>query len=137
MSEKFPAIGLLIIRLIMGISLMTHGWPKLAGGGEKWLAIGGVMGMLGIHFWPMFWGLMASLAEFFGGLFLTVGYLRKTACFFVFMTMMVAALMHTIKGDPSGKILHPLEIGFTVVGIFFTGFGTFSVQSLLERVRGK
>jgi len=137
MHEKLPAIGLLIIRLILGVSLMIHGLPKLAGGADKWTALGSVMGMFGITFAPVFWGFMAAISEFFGGLFLALGLFRKTSCLLIFSTMLVAALMHTMKGDPSGKILHPLEIGFTVVGLFFTGYGSISLDYILRRVRGE
>jgi len=73
-------LGLMIIRLGLGIAFMIHGAPILMGGPEKWQVLGGAMGYLGINFLPTFWGFMAAFSEFFGALFLILGLFFKPAC---------------------------------------------------------
>ncbi|MEO6167163.1 MAG: DoxX family protein, partial [Chitinophagales bacterium] len=70
LSKSYPDLGLLIIRVGIGLLMMKHGWPKLTGGIEKWEKLGGNMDVIGIAFLPVFWGLCAALAETAGGLFM-------------------------------------------------------------------
>lgn len=62
-------IGLLVFRILIGIAFIWHGVPKLLSGPEGWTALGSMMGALGIHIFPTFFGLLSGLAETFGGLF--------------------------------------------------------------------
>ena len=80
MKNQKIDLGLLIIRIGIGISFMIHGYPKLVGGVETWKELGEVMQMVGINFVPAFWGFMAAFAEFFGGLFLMLGLFFAPAC---------------------------------------------------------
>ena len=66
-------VGLLIIRVGLGVSFVLHGYPKLAGGPELWGKLGGAMGTLGIDFVPTLWGLVAALTEFGGGILVIFG----------------------------------------------------------------
>jgi len=65
--DRHRDLGLLILRVGLGVMMMTHGIPKLAGGPAEWARVGGAMGRLGVHFAPTFWGLMAASSETFGG----------------------------------------------------------------------
>ena len=65
--NKHRHIGLLVLRIGIGCMFILHGAPKLFGGAEKWTQIGMAMASLGIGFIPAFWGFMAAISEFFGG----------------------------------------------------------------------
>ena len=71
--DKHRDIGLLLLRVGIGIMFMFHGYPKLAGGSEGWTKLGGALSALGVNFAPTFMGLMAALSEFGGGLLLVLG----------------------------------------------------------------
>ncbi|MEM9407677.1 MAG: DoxX family protein, partial [Acidobacteriota bacterium] len=60
-------LALLVLRLGFGVSMFAfHGWGKISGGPELWERLGGVMALFGISFAPVFWGLLAALAESVG-----------------------------------------------------------------------
>ncbi len=71
--------GLLILRVGIGVMFMIHGWPKLSGGPEVWVKLGGAIGVFGITFAPTFWGLMAAVSEFAGGLMPALGLRNRPA----------------------------------------------------------
>ena len=131
--QKNTDLGLAIIRIGIGICFMMHGWPKFVGGTQTWERVGGAMGVFGINFGHTFWGLAAASAEFFGGLFLTLGLLVQPSAFFLFITMLVAMSMHIHKGDGFRGFSHALEAGIVFLGIFFTGAGRFSLKGFLGK----
>ena len=56
-------LGLLVLRVGIGVCFMIHGWPKIAGGPEQWTQLGGAVGNFGIPGPTVFWGFMAAFAE--------------------------------------------------------------------------
>lgn len=126
--SKYSDVGLLILRVGIGVMFMTHGVPKLAKGVDGWEQLGRHMGLLGVDFFPTFWGLMAALSESVGGLLLILGLWTRAACLPMAFTMLVAALYHFDKGDGLGKASHAIEVGFVFVGLFFVGPGRYSLD---------
>ena len=120
-------LGLLLIRLGIGASLIAHGLPKINGGPELWTKLGSSMEIIGIHFLPAFWGFMAAFAEAGGGVLLMLGVLWKPACFLLVFTMVIAVLHHAMKGETFGDYSHAMELGILFVGLFFTGPGKYKV----------
>ncbi len=126
MSDKRASsadLGLLIIRLGLGLMFMLHGWPKITGGPEKWSGLGMVMQHFGITFAPVFWGFMAAVSEFVGGLFLAAGIFMRPACALLVITMAVAATMHLKQGDGLNIASHAIEAGLTFLGLLLIGPG--------------
>src|SRR5687767_2021052 len=127
-------LGLLILRVGIGIMFMIHGWPKITGGTEMWTNIGGSMGNLGIDFAPAFWGFMAAFAEFFGGLFLVLGLFFRITNFLLVFTMIVAAIVH-LKGDVGfGGASHAIEAGILFFSLIFIVPGRYSLDAMFFRV---
>lgn len=120
--------GLLVMRLGLGLMMMTHGWPKLIGGPDKWERLGGNMEHLGISLFPVFWGLMAALSEFAGGALVAIGFWSRTASCFLIFTMIVAALTHFSSGEGLSGASHAIEVGFAFFGILVLGPGKYSVN---------
>lgn len=125
---QFRNIGLLIIRIGFGVSMMIHGLPKIAGGPELWTKVGGSMKVLGIEFMPVFWGFMAAASETFGGMLLVLGLFSRPACLFLMITMIVAATHHLANGDGFATASHPLELAILFLGLMFVGPGKYSVD---------
>lgn len=129
MLKKFNTdYGLLIIRIGIGAMFMLHGYPKIMGGTEMWSQIGASMGNIGIHFAPIFWGFMASLAEFAGGLCLIIGFLFRPALAMLIFTMFIAALMHYMKGDGLMGASHAIESAIVFLGLFISGPGKYALK---------
>lgn len=124
-KKDYINTGLLIIRLGIGIALLFHGYPKIIGGMEKWAMLGKHMDVIGIHFFPSFWGFMASISEFGGGILLITGLLFRPACGFLIFTFAIALCMHLKGGDPFGDYSHSLELLVVFLGLLFTGSGKY------------
>ena len=131
-NMKKPAystdLGLLILRVGIGVMFLLHGLPKITGGPATWegLAQSGLsflpVGIVSIAF-----GLAATIAEFGGGLFLIVGRYHRIACAALAATMAVA--FTTKLGDITSimdfayRAGWPLELFIVFVALFFTGPG--------------
>jgi putative oxidoreductase len=120
------SLGLLIIRIGVGLGLAVHGFPKISNP-EMWSQIGGSMGMLGINFMPSFWGFCASFTEFFGGIMIAVGIFTRINSALMTFTMIIAALVHIKMGDDYGKYSHALKLAFVFLGLVFTGSGKYKI----------
>ena len=129
--------GILILRAIVGISFIVHGYPKIIGGVEKWTMIGKAMGSIGIDFLPVFWGLCAAVSEFFGGIALVLGFLTKIASSGLAFTMFIAVMAHLTKGDGFSKASHPIELMAVCIFLILTGAGNLSVDRLMNKKFGK
>ena len=124
-------LGLLILRVGIGIMFTIHGYPKLTGGPVAWAEVGGVMKLVGLNFAPAFWGFMAAVAEAVGGQLLALGLFFRLACVLLLGTMIMATVMHISTGDGFNGYSHALESAFLFLGLAFTGPGKLSIDQLL------
>jgi putative oxidoreductase len=127
-SSEGLQIALFLIRVNFGIIYIMHGFPKIAGGPERWEGIGGAIDVVGLGFAPVFWGFLASISEFGGGLLLVLGLLTRPAAAFMAFTMLIATIMHISVGDPIGTVLHPLKGLVVFVALLYSGPGRWSVD---------
>jgi putative oxidoreductase len=125
-------LGLMILRIGMGIMFIFHGAPKLFGGPERWVKIGGAMGNFGIHFFPGFWGFMASITEFGGGIALILGVLFQPMMALLIINMIVAAVSHFARGQGVGGASHAIEACIVFIGLFFIGPGKYTLYWLIK-----
>jgi len=125
---KYKNLGLLVIRIGLGIMFIYHGVPKLAGGPEHWEKLGGAMNGVGIHYAPAFWGFMAAITETFGGLLLIIGLAFRPVCILLIINLTIAALMHFSKGGGLEAAAHAMEDGIMFLGLLFIGPGLYSVD---------
>jgi putative oxidoreductase len=125
---KFRDLGLLILRVGLGVSFILHGSQKMFGGPEMWTQVGGAMGNWGVHMYPVFWGFMAAFSEFAGGFLFILGFLFRPAAILLTVTMACALTMHHMNGDPFSVYSHALEVGAVFAGLIFVGPGKFSID---------
>lgn len=126
---KQKNLGLLLLRVGIGVMFILHGWPKLAGGAARWEAIGQTMELFGIGFAPVFWGFMAAFAEVFGGALVMLGLFFRPACLLLLLTMLVATTRHAVAGDGFGGYSHALEAAILFFSLLFIGPGKYSLDS--------
>jgi putative oxidoreductase len=126
--SKYSDIGLLIIRLGLGIMFIMHGYPKLTGGPEKWEKLGGAMGNVGVNFLPVFWGFLAAITEAVGGLLFALGLFFRPTAFALAFTMLIATLVHLSGGDGVMGASHSIEVGIVFFGFILVGPGKYSID---------
>lgn len=132
--DRFRDLGILVVRVGLGLMIMGHGWPKLAGGEAKWRTIGNAMGTLGIDGYPVFWGAAASFVEFFGGFLIVIGLATRPVAALVVFTLVVAALNHMSDGADIMGASHPIETALGFLALVFVGSGALSIDN---RISGK
>lgn len=132
---QYRNIGLLIIRIGLGILFALHGYPKVFGGPEKWVEVGMSMQQLGIDFAPMFFGFMAGVIELFGGLFMVFGIFYTPTMILLTLLMGVTALQNIASGQGVAEFSHPLEMTLVFLGLLFIGPGQYSVDNRINRRR--
>lgn len=129
--SKYKDLGLLIIRIGLGVMFVIHGAPKLFGGPEMWTKVGMAAGNFGLSFWPAFWGLMAAIAEFGGGICLITGLFFRPAMILLVIDLIVASSVHFANGQGLAGASHAIEDAIMFAGLFFIGPGPYSLDAIL------
>src|SRR6266480_1259036 len=126
------ALGLLILRLVIGLTVAAHGAQKLFGwwGGSGMTGWTGAMNRMRIR--PAApWAWMSALAELLGGLAFAAGLLSPLGTFAISGSMLVAiALVHWPKGfwTTKGGYEFNLAILGAVIGVALIGPGPLSLD---------
>ena len=128
-------IGLLILRVVLGLTLAAHGMQKLAGwfGGYGLKGTGQFLEQLG--FVPgKRSAFLAGLAETGGGLLLVLGLATPLAAAAFVATMLVAVV--TVHGKngffaTKGGYEYNLVLAVAALSLAFTGPGALSLDALL------
>lgn len=136
-KAKAKEIGLLILRIGMGIIFVLHGWPKLTGGPDTWTALGSAFSVFGISFAPGFWGFLAMVAELVGGLALISGILFRPFLILLTITMITAAGMLLNSGAGFTKASHPITAGIVFISLLFIGSGCCAFGAKIKPFKGK
>lgn len=134
-QKKLRNIGLLILRVGLGIMFMLHGYPKVFGGPEMWTNVGSAMQLIGIDFAPMFFGFMAGITEFFGGLFLMLGLFFTPSLIFLIIVMVVATATHIASGDPFTTYSHSIELAIVFMSLLLIRPGEYNLDKKLNKRR--
>jgi putative oxidoreductase len=129
------SVGLLILRLVVGLGLAAHGAQKLFG----WFGGYGIAGtgqfFEGLGFRPgRLHAVQAGLAEVFGGLFLAAGFLTPLGAAAVVAVMLVAAVAVHLKGGfflQNSGYEYTLVLGAAALALAFTGPGVISLDHAL------
>lgn len=122
-------LGLLIIRLIFGLSFARHGSEKLFGwfGGHGIKGTAGFFESIGLKpGLPM--AILAAVGETLGGLFFAAGIFMPVAAILIVGAMVVAIATVTGKNGfliTAGGYEYNLAIIAVAVGIYLTGPGAY------------
>ncbi len=125
---NYKNFGLLVIRVGLGIMFVYHGLPKLMGGEKTWEQLGNSTKYVGIHHWPVVWGLLCAVVETFGGFLLVLGLAFRPVCMLLLINLIVAAASQYSSGGGLQEAAHAIEDAIMFTGLIFLGPGKFSVD---------
>lgn len=152
------SVGLLLLRLGVGGTLMSHGYPKLFGGPDKkgpeavakmlgpnWQpalersgpkAFASGLDSMGVPY-PLAGAYASGIAEFFGGMALILGAKTRLAAIPVLLNMGVAIWkVHWKNGFyGEGGFEFPLSLATGAATLELTGPGAFSVDGVISLLR--
>ncbi|MNO49594.1 putative oxidoreductase MhqP [compost metagenome] len=129
------SVGILLMRLVIGIAFIGHGAQKLFGwfGGYGPKGTGGWMESIGIK--PgVTMAVIAGILELVGGFMFAAGLLTPVAAVLIAATMLGAIIkVHAPNGfwSTSNGIEFPLTVLVVAVGIALTGPGSISLDALI------
>lgn len=130
-NEKLFQAAWCLLRMGVGITFIIHGYAKVSGGEDVWIWLGQQLKILGIDFLPAFWGFMAAMSEFAGGILLVTGLFTRGASLLLLMTMFIALLFLYGNGSDYNTYSHPLKLLFVFAALLIGGSGKFSLDALL------
>jgi putative oxidoreductase len=134
MDMQTVSIGLLAVRIVVGLIMAAHGASKLWGwfGGHGLRGTGQFFEQMGFRPGVAF-AAAASVSEIASGLLVAVGLLGPIGPALMISVMVVAAItVHLGQGLLAPKGLEmPLLYGAAAFGLALTGFGEYSLDALL------
>jgi putative oxidoreductase len=129
------SVGLLVLRVVLGVIFAAHGAQKLFGsfGGPGLRGTAGSHGQLGIKP-PFLMAVVAGLAEFVGGIMIAVGFLTPLAAVALILTMAVAVFTVHLKNgffNMNGGYEFNLALAAMALTLLITGAGALSLDAVL------
>jgi putative oxidoreductase len=128
-------LGLLILRLVVGLTFAAHGAQKAFGwwSGPTYTGWGAAIERMGLR--PAgFWTFVSTAAELGGGVLLAVGLLTPLAtAALIGQSVVIIGLVHLPKGfwNRNGGVEFALSLAAGVVALAGTGSGSASLDSVL------
>lgn len=127
--DRVQPLGLFILRVVLGIIMVVHGYHKVFGGLHHHAQFVASLGM------PAWLGYVSAFTEFLGGIALVAGVLTRIAALAVCVDMCVAiAKVHWHNGlTGQGGFEFPLSLAAIAFALIFAGAGPISVDWLTGR----
>lgn len=130
------SIGLLLVRLVFGLTFAGHGAQKLFGwfGGHGLAGTGAFFDSIGVKPGrPM--ATLAGLGEFVGGLLLAAGLFTPLAALAITVTMLVAIFTVTGKNGywiTENGYEYSVAIIAVAIGVALTGPGAYALDAFIR-----
>lgn len=124
--------GLLIFRIVLGLIFIIHGAGKLFNFGPAasgMVSFTGFLSGIGVPF-PTVMAWIAALVQFFGGIFLIVGFMTRISSSLIAFEMLVAVWLTFEKGFSSmnGGYEYALALMVFAIALMMCGPGRFSID---------
>ncbi len=119
----FSDIGILILRVVLGLILIIHGWPKIKNikNTAEWMKQ---------TFKPgIFWAAVVSLTEFVGGLFLVFGFLTQIVALIVALQFLVILFAMNFRKGFVGGYEFDLLILASAIALIVLGGGQYGLDN--------
>jgi putative oxidoreductase len=126
--DRLQPLALLVMRLVIGVIMLVHGYHKVFGGLHHFAQMVSGMGL------PAWLGYVASFVEFLGGLLLLVGLFTRLAAFAICIDLAVAIWkVHWHNGLTGDKGFEfPLAAAALAFALIFFGAGPIAMDHVLR-----
>ena len=124
--DRLQPLGLLALRLVLGVIMIGHGYPKVFGGLSHHVQM---VGSLGLPGWLAYF---SAAAEFLGGILIIAGLWTRCAALAILINMTVAiAKVHWKNGLlGNGGYQFPLALAAIGFALIFLGAGPIALDSV-------
>ena len=130
--DRLQPLGLLVLRIVLGVIMIAHGFPKVFGGLSHHVQM---VSNLGLPGWLAYF---SAGAEFFGGIMVLVGLFTRFFALAILIDLSVAiAKVHWrsgLLGDHGYQF--PLSLAAIAFALIFLGPGPISFDSIRGFGRG-
>ncbi len=127
----YDDFGILVLRVVLGIIVAVHGYPKLFIDSEAHIRF---LKSLNIPM-PRYAAYLSAIAEFFGGISLIIGFLTQIAAVLIIINMAVALWVNAVKFRK--KLIGGYELDLILLAgtfaLLFIGPGFYSIDWFLFR----
>jgi putative oxidoreductase len=123
--------GLTLLRSVVGVIFVMHGWQKLSWGFQN---VAGFLGSVGIPL-PTVAAVVLTMVELLGGIALILGMLTRYVATLLAIDMLVALIAVHIKGGffaPKG-VEFPLLLLAANLSLILAGAGALSVSAFRKK----
>jgi putative oxidoreductase len=127
-ASRNKDLGILLIRIAIGLVFVAHGWDKVSDLSGTATAMSG----LGI---PAVLAYAVSFAEFLGGIAFVAGLWTRWVGVLLAVVMAIAIALVKIKLGYVGGYEYELTLLLGSLGIALTGSGAFSVEKIALKGR--
>lgn len=129
--DRLQPLALLVMRLAVGVIMVTHGYHKVFGGLHHHAQVVAGLGL------PAWLGYVSSFTEFLGGLLLLAGFFTRVAALFVCGDLVVAIWKVHLHNGLIGSPDRPgyelaLAVAALAFGLVFLGGGPIAVDHVLR-----
>ena len=128
-------IGILFMRIMLGVVFLYHGSQKLFGlfDGPGLPQFAAYLNQLELPY-PQYMAVLAGATEFLGGLALLLGFQMRVMMVPLAVTMLVAAfVVHQGRFDVNQNGMeYPLTLAIVAIGLALTGPGRFSLATAMK-----
>lgn len=124
--DRLQPLALLILRLVLGVIMVAHGYPKVFGGLHRHV---GFVVSLGLPGWLAY---LSAVAEFFGGILVIIGLFTRCAAIAILIDLLVAIWkVHWKHGLlAEGGYQFPLALAAIAFALIFIGGGPIALDSI-------
>jgi putative oxidoreductase len=132
--NRFEGLGALVMRLVLGVIMVSHGYTKIIPTGALY-TFSHTVGRMQL---PVWLGYVAAFSEFFGGMLLIVGLLTRVAAFMTAVEMAVAIIKVHLHGGLLGpnSFAFPLTCFAIALMLVFSGCGWLGLDDFVGKGRG-
>jgi putative oxidoreductase len=124
--DRLQPLALLVLRIVLGVIMIGHGYPKVFGGIHKHVELVASLGMPG---WMAY---LSAAAEFLGGILVILGlFTRCSAIAITIDLVVVIAKVHWKNGLlGNGGYQLPLALAAIAFALIFLGSGPIALDSI-------